>query len=404
MFEGETPTRQSQGKNNNSTIEINNPDDLNIKRRGRPSKRVIDVNNKIDSSIPHPGTPSNVRIASSKKQIVAPKTTIFASDTPGNYQEGIKGSKYKTSAMCSSRLTSDAPSRQFQVNVAQKKSSTSNKNLFTNDTPGSQLEASRIPKKNVPGSLTIGNYTASSMSKHKYNMRVESKSIRSNMSNFTTASQGYGKQPAYMAEDDVDTLYYGSVSSGKKGSQSKNLLMNTSTIRGMYLRQEKDSIMNALAFGYAPRGMSGKRSKKTGDYESNAKYMVNKDISLIVISDDEEPKPNDLMKKETPVVNEDRLEISDDDLPIQFKRSKTSQNSTLYYQHKFMLLDEDTDDDIHNNTATTEDNEDGIWDHMVDIDGKLNGEDAFDSYIDEEAWEVDSDVYSNNDTDSGEDF
>ena len=70
---------------------------------------------------------------------------------------------------------------------------------------------------------------------------------------------------------------------------------------------------------------------------------------------------------------------------------------------------------------------DDMWDHMVDIDGKLNGEDAFDSYIDEEAWEVDSDVYSirsisstddlaefindcsddyetDNDTDSGEDF
>ncbi|PWA50465.1 dnaJ subfamily C GRV2 [Artemisia annua] len=226
------------------------------------------------------------------------------------------------------------------------------------------------------------------------------------------------------------------------------------------------------------------------------------------------PNPNDLMKKETPVVDEDRLEfeeitkkrrrlinkpnnentevidisssddektskgvevkstdkkvqfndplISDDELPILFKRSKTSQNSTLYYQHKFMLLDEDTDDDIHNNTATTEDNEVDIWvnindleepwyplkeykpkytipddiviedsstgdskythradnderdkelihkhnmshddmlDHMVDIDGKINGEDAFDSYIDEEAWEVDS-----HDTDSGEDF
>ena len=70
MFEGETPTRQSQGicfgsyflfipticviyhhyqprllvvagKNNNSTTKINNPDDLNIKRRGRPPKRVM---------------------------------------------------------------------------------------------------------------------------------------------------------------------------------------------------------------------------------------------------------------------------------------------------------------------------------------------------------------------------
>ena len=61
-------------------------------------------------------------------------------------------------------------------------------------------------------------------------------------------------------------------------------------------------------------------------------------------------------------------QISDDELPIQFKCSKTSQNSTLYYQHKFMLLDEDTDDDIHNNTATTEDNEDGIWVNINDLE------------------------------------
>ncbi|PWA56294.1 hypothetical protein CTI12_AA419740 [Artemisia annua] len=39
---------------------------------------------------------------------------------------------------------------------------------------------------------------------------------------------------------------------------------------------------------------------------------------------------------------------------------------------------------------------DDMLDCMVDIDGKLNGDDAFDSSIDEEAWEVDS-----HDTDSG---
>lgn len=33
-----------------------------------------------------------------------------------------------------------------------------------------------------------------------------------------------------------------------------------------------------------------------------------------------------------------------------------------------MLLDEDTDDDIHNNTATTEDNEDGIWVNINDLE------------------------------------
>ncbi|PWA78389.1 hypothetical protein CTI12_AA215600 [Artemisia annua] len=198
------PARQSKGKNSNSAIEINNPDDLNIRRKGRPSKRVIDVNNKSDSSIPHPVIESNTLL---KKQTSAPKTTIFASDTPCNYQEGVKGSRYKTSMMYSSRLKSDAPSRQFQVNVAEKKSPTLDTNLFANDTPVSQLEASRIPKKNVPGSSAIGNYTARSVSKHKYNMRVESKSSKSNMYNFTAASQGfnhhpnkgYGKQPAYMA-------------------------------------------------------------------------------------------------------------------------------------------------------------------------------------------------------------
>ena len=55
----------------------------------------------------------------SKKQTAAPNATVFAIDTPGNYREGIKGSQYKTSAMCSSsRLKSDAPSRQFQCIVS----------------------------------------------------------------------------------------------------------------------------------------------------------------------------------------------------------------------------------------------------------------------------------------------
>ncbi|PWA50497.1 hypothetical protein CTI12_AA472150 [Artemisia annua] len=86
------------------------------------------------------GAPARQSKDSSKKQTSAPKTTIFASDTPGNYQEGVKSSKYKTSVMYSSRLKSDAPSRQFQVNVAEKKSSTLDTNLFANDTPVSQLE------------------------------------------------------------------------------------------------------------------------------------------------------------------------------------------------------------------------------------------------------------------------
>ena len=57
-------------------------------------------------------------------------------------------------------------------------------------------------------------------------------------------------------------------------------------------------------------------------------------------------------------------QIADDELPIQFKRSKTPQNSTLYYQHQFMLLDEDTDE---------EDNEDGILVNINDLEDSSTG-------------------------------
>lgn len=42
-----------------------------------------------------------------------------------------------------------------------------------------------------------------------------------------------------------------------------------------------------------------------------------------------------------------------------------------------------------NNTS-----ENDMWDDMVDIDGKINGKDVVNNYLDEEAWEVDSDAYS----------
>ena len=35
-----------------------------------------------------------------------------------------------------------------------------------------------------------------------------------------------------------------------------------------------------------------------------------------------------------------------------------------------------------------------MWDDMVDIHGKINGKDSNMNYIDDEAWEVDSDVYT----------
>ena len=35
-----------------------------------------------------------------------------------------------------------------------------------------------------------------------------------------------------------------------------------------------------------------------------------------------------------------------------------------------------------------------MWDDMVDIHGKINGKDINMNYIDDEAWEVDSDAYS----------
>ena len=39
-------------------------------------------------------------------------------------------------------------------------------------------------------------------------------------------------------------------------------------------------------------------------------------------------------------------------------------------------------------------NEDDMWDDMIDIHGKLHGQEANMNYIDDEAWEVDSDAYS----------
>ena len=36
-----------------------------------------------------------------------------------------------------------------------------------------------------------------------------------------------------------------------------------------------------------------------------------------------------------------------------------------------------------------------MFDEMVDINGKIKGKKMSDNYIDDEAWEVDSDAYSN---------
>ena len=35
-----------------------------------------------------------------------------------------------------------------------------------------------------------------------------------------------------------------------------------------------------------------------------------------------------------------------------------------------------------------------MFDKMVDIDGKIKGEHVYDNYMDDEAWEVDSDAYN----------
>ena len=44
-----------------------------------------------------------------------------------------------------------------------------------------------------------------------------------------------------------------------------------------------------------------------------------------------------------------------------------------------------------------------MFDEMVDINGKIKGKNMSDNYIDDEAWEVDSDAYSNRSVSSGDD-
>ena len=44
-----------------------------------------------------------------------------------------------------------------------------------------------------------------------------------------------------------------------------------------------------------------------------------------------------------------------------------------------------------------------MFDEMVDINGKIKGKNMSDNYIDDEAWEADSDAYSIRSVSSGDD-
>ena len=57
---------------------------------------------------------------------------------------------------------------------------------------------------------------------------------------------------------------------------------------------------------------------------------------------------------------------SDDEGPIQFKRTKTLEETTIS-KNKYMLCDEDTDDENDQYKVTSEDEYDGVWININDL-------------------------------------
>ncbi|PWA46954.1 hypothetical protein CTI12_AA504520 [Artemisia annua] len=136
------------------------------------------------------------------------------------------------------------------------------------------------------------------------------------------------------------------------------------------------------------------------DEESAAIVSMKKDAPIIVISDSEEPKQvackrrrlikkgNSVNKKDSNCISHDDestnglseskqgannkkcddTPMSDDEASIHFKRSKISQSSNEYKHHKFTLLDEDTDENMDENKTTIEDDYDGVWVNINDLE------------------------------------
>ena len=59
--------------------------------------------------------------------------------------------------------------------------------------------------------------------------------------------------------------------------------------------------------------------------------------------------------------------MSDDEAPIQFKRTKTNHDSNNSKNNKYMLCDEDTDDENDKYKNTSEDEYDGVWININDL-------------------------------------
>ena len=59
--------------------------------------------------------------------------------------------------------------------------------------------------------------------------------------------------------------------------------------------------------------------------------------------------------------------MSDDEAPIQFKRTKTIHDSNNSKKNKYMLCDEDTDDENDKYKNTSEDEYDGVWININDL-------------------------------------
>ena len=77
-------------------------------------------------------------------------------------------------------------------------------------------------------------------------------------------------------------------------------------------------------------------------------------------------------------------------------------NYKLYTgDYKYTAVEEEYDREELDKTTM---NEPDMWDEMIDIHGKHHGKDANMNYIDKEAWEVDSDAYSQHSVSDSDDI
>nr|GEZ79911.1 hypothetical protein [Tanacetum cinerariifolium] len=166
-------------------------------------------------------------------------------------------------------------------------------------------------------------------------------------------------------------------------------------------------------------------SSETKPEQVKTNELLNKDISIIDISDDEAPMPSNNKRRrlikngnlvnnnvvemivpndEKPIklcanktnnddTNEEETMASEEELPAIFKRSKKEEESLIHRQHNYIIFKEDTDEELQNNNIHIDDtnlfninNNDKLAENIPNYNNLTNDEAGVDLY--------DSDMYS----------